>query len=103
MQWAHLKWTDCGDADTLVTIVGLDPENIAFPGKTSLTGSGFLSADEAGGQFNFTAKAAGVQVLSGGGDLCKENTITLPDGAGTVQFHTLNWQPNGCEVGFGVG
>ena len=51
MQWANqnLRWTGCGDANTFFTIVGLDPENIAFPGKTSLTGSGFLSADEAGG------------------------------------------------------
>jgi cathepsin B len=87
---AHLKWTDCGDADTFVTIVGLDPEDIALPGKTSLTGSGFLSADEAGGQFKFTAKAAGIQVLSGGGDLCEDNVITLPDGAGQITFHALD-------------
>ena len=30
---AHLKWIDCGDADTFVTIVGLGPENIALPAQ----------------------------------------------------------------------
>ena len=57
-----------------------------------------LSADKAGGQFNFTANAAGNQVLSGGGDLCKKNTITLPDGVGTVQFHTLNWSTKAGQM-----
>ena len=87
---AHLKWTDRGDADTFVTIVGLDPEEVALPGKTSLTGSGFFSADKTGGQFKFTAKAAGIQVLSGGGDVCEETTIQLPDDGGEIVFHALD-------------
>merc|ERR1711937_864864 len=84
-----LTWTDCGDASTVATVTDLQPTSLDL-GSNKLKGTGTLTQDEDGGSFEFKAKAGPITILKGSGNLCEENTINLPLGAGKVVFHALN-------------
>merc|ERR1711862_843220 len=93
-----LNWDDCGDADTHVVITDISPVKLAFPGKTTITGTGLLDEDSSAGQFKFDAKLGGVSVLKDGGSLCEDKHIVMPLNAGTIDFHGLSCPVSAGEI-----
>merc|ERR1711957_160433 len=79
-----LAWSDCGDASTHAHITDLTPLTIPSGETTHIKGVGALDADQEGGNFKFTAKAAGITFLKGSGNLCEDTTFQFPLNAGTM-------------------
>jgi len=83
-----LAYSDCGDSSTHGKFTSLSPTTVTLGQKTALTGKGSL--DKAVSGASYTVDAYGpfnVHVFSHSGDACKADTIKLPMGTGTIDFH----------------
>jgi len=93
-----LTYNDCGDATTRGKFTSLSPTTVTLGQKTTLKGKGSL--DEAVSGAGYTVDAYGpfnVHLFSHSGDACKADTIKLPMGTGTIDFHGLK-----CPVAKGA-
>merc|ERR1712070_574355 len=83
-----LAYNDCGDATTHGKFTSLSPTTVTLGQKTSLRGEGSL--DEAVSGASYTVDAYGpfnLHLFSHSGDACKADTIKLPMGTGSIDFH----------------
>lgn len=84
-----LAWSDCADSSTHGHITSLEPTTVVLGSKTSLSGKGKVDEAIPGATYKVDAKALGITVFSHTGDACKPDTITLPEGAGTINMKGL--------------
>jgi hypothetical protein len=90
-----ITWKDCGDASTHGKVSALEPKTISIGGSSTLTGTGALDKDEAGGSFVLNAKF-GIIKEKYTGDVCSPKTFNLPLGLGHV-----DWKGMKCPLAKG--
>jgi len=74
-----------------VDTVTINPNPPAAHTNNSVTGQGTLSAEiPAGSTFNVQAYFSGIRLLSQSGSVCKNSSISLPLGLGTIYVVGLN-------------
>jgi len=85
-----LTWDDCGDASTHGHVTDISPLEIPLGTTTTLTGKGTIDQDINSATFSFVAKVGPVPLLKGSGNVCEDNTIKLPLGAGSILVHAID-------------
>merc|ERR1712048_393579 len=85
-----LTWKDCGDASTHGHITDIAPLEIPIGATTNLVGKGSIDEDVNSATFTFVAKVGPVPILKGSGNVCEDNTIKLPLGAGSILVHGID-------------
>merc|ERR1712070_1282731 len=85
-----LAYNDCGDASTRGKFTSLSPTTVTLGQKTTLQGKGSLEVAVSGADYTVDAYGPfNVHLFSHSGDACKADTIKLPMGTGTIDFHGL--------------
>lgn len=87
-----LTWKDCGDAETRGHVTGLSPDSIVLGQKTTVTGSGNLSAAATDGTFEMDFSVSIIKKTFTG-DICKPSTFPLPFNLGS-----LTWDGMKCPL-----
>jgi len=85
-----LTWKDCGDASTHGRITDIAPLEIPIGATTNLVGKGTIDEDINSATFKFVAKVGPLPILKGSGNVCEDNTIKLPLGAGSILVHAVD-------------
>eukprot|EP00484_Ammonia_sp_Unknown_P000565 CAMPEP_0197020784 /NCGR_PEP_ID=MMETSP1384-20130603/1677_1 /TAXON_ID=29189 /ORGANISM="Ammonia sp." /LENGTH=165 /DNA_ID=CAMNT_0042448473 /DNA_START=83 /DNA_END=580 /DNA_ORIENTATION=+ len=81
------KSTDEGKINTL-TLSPASPEKVNE--NFTITGTGISGVAISGGTYKAVAKIAGITVFTQSGDLCKPDTIKLPDNVGTIYYEGVS-------------
>jgi len=85
-----LTWTDCGDADTKVKINSFKPDTLTLGQKATMTGTGQLSEDVTGADFDLKMTGAIGTLVSCQGDASVSKTCNLPL-AGSLTFDAMKF------------
>jgi len=95
-----LTWADCGGGSTHGTIKDVEPTTISTGEDQTVTGTGSVDEDVAGGTFKFTVKAGWFTVLSESGDICKPKTMDIK--AMGMSLGTVSWEGMKCPLAKGT-
>merc|ERR1711964_233934 len=93
----EVTWSDCGDASAHGHVSALEPPTITTGEVTTLSGTGSVDMDVAGGSFHLVMKAGVIKLLDHTGDICSADHIDLPLGVGSIDWKGLN-----CPVSSGA-
>jgi len=86
-----LDWKDCGDSSTKTKITGFTPATVALGQKTKMTGTGQLSEQVAGANFDLTMSGALGTLLHCSGDASVSKSCNLPLGTGSLTFDAMKF------------
>jgi len=86
-----LTWSDCGDASTKTKITAFSPNAVTLGHKTTMVGTGSLSEDVAGADYDLEMTGAIGKLLSCKGDASTSKTCSLPLGVGTLSFEAMTF------------
>merc|ERR1719169_174300 len=86
-----LTWSDCGDASTKTKISAFKPSSLTLGQKTTMTGTGALSEDVAGANFDLEMTGAIGKLVSCQGDASAAKTCSLPLGTGSLTFDAMTF------------
>merc|ERR1719281_1553855 len=79
-----LDWKDCGDASTKTKITGFTPSTVVLGQKTKMTGTGQLSEEVTGANFELSMSGALGSLLHCTGDASVAKTCNLPLNTGSL-------------------
>merc|ERR1712072_90327 len=86
-----LTWSDCGDTSTKTKITAFSPNALTLGQKTTMVGTGALSEDVAGADYDLEMTGAIGKLLSCKGDASASKTCSLPLGVGTLSFEAMTF------------
>merc|ERR1712232_833637 len=84
-----LAWSDCGDASTKTKITAFTPSALTLGQKTTMAGTGALSEDVTGADFDLEMTGVIGKLLSCKGDASVSKTCSLPLGVGKLSFEAM--------------
>jgi len=86
-----LTWKDCGGASTKTKITGFTPASVTLGQKTKMTGTGQLSEEVTGANFDLTMSGALGTLLHCSGDASVAKTCSLPLNTGSLTFDAMQF------------